>query len=96
MPSNIFEPLPTEVVQHRLARISALSIPTVYDFKGGGLQFDLRDIGVFLGIVEDVSPEIIYTLSITADVEVVIYSVSAIRIATIFAGTQKPGKYTIY
>jgi hypothetical protein len=96
MPSNIFAPLPSEVVQYQIGKINALSIPTVTTYTEDLTHFNLRSIGLLLGIVEDVSPEIKYTLAITADVEVVIYSVSAKLIATIFTGTQKPGKYNFY
>ena len=96
MPSNIFKPLPTEIVQHQIAIRDALSIPTAYTFAPGvGLNVNLRDIGLFLGLVEDTSPEINYTLNYMSDVEIVIYSVSAKLIATIFSGAQKQGKYKI-
>jgi hypothetical protein len=95
MPANIFEPLPTEVVQYQITRINALSIPTIHTFSENGTNISLQSIGRFLGILEDVSPEINYTLNYTSDVEIVIYSVSAKIIATIFVGTQKAGKYKI-
>ncbi|MBR3090812.1 MAG: hypothetical protein IKH10_02320, partial [Bacteroidetes bacterium] len=50
---------------------------------------------VLLGIIEDTSPEIKYSLGMIADVEIVIYSVQAKVIATIFKGTQRPGSYKI-
>jgi hypothetical protein len=96
MPENIFEPMPEDIVQHRIGLINSLSIPGVYTHTPlvGGIN--LRSIGLFLGLVDDVSPEISYTLTITADVEIVIFSVSAVAIAKIFEGTQKPGKYSFF
>jgi len=97
MPSNIFAPEPTELVQRKIAIQDALSIPTVSNYKSGGtLNFNIRDIGLLLGLVEDTSPKITYTLKYTCEVEIVIYSISAKVIATIFAGTQKQGSYTTY
>lgn len=96
MPANIFEPTTGAVVQHMIDRHNALSVPTVRSYWDGGMQFNMRDIGVWLGAIEDVSPKITYTLTLVSDVEIVIYSVSAVQVATIFAGTQKAGKYVIY
>lgn len=97
MPSNIFAPEPNELVQRQITIRDALSIPTVNFYKGGmGLNIGLRDIGLFLGLIEDTSPKITYTLKYTCDVEIVIYSISAKIIATIFVGTQKQGTYTTY
>lgn len=96
MPGNVFEPTGVETVQHQIDRINALSIRTVRNFWDGGTQFNIRDAGVLLGILEDVSPKITYTLTMLADVEIVIYSVGAVQVATIFSGTQKAGKYTLY
>ena len=96
MPANIFEPLPTDIVQHQLNKYYALSVPTVYAYLGEiGLNLNIRDIGLFFGLVEDVSPEITYILDYTCDVEIVIYSISGEAVATIFAGTQRAGKYKI-
>ena len=96
MPSNVFEPLPNELVQHRIGIINALSVPGIYNHNISGINFNLRDVATFLGMLEDVSPEIKYQLNVTADVEIVIFNVSAIAVAKIFSGTQKPGKYTIF
>lgn len=96
MPSNVFEPTSVETVQYQIDRINALSIPGVHTFSDGGIQFNMRDMAVLMGLAEDVSPKIVYTLTRLADVEIVIYSVGAVQVATIFAGTQKAGKYTLY
>jgi hypothetical protein len=95
MPKNIFAPLPSELVQYEINRINALSVPTVTTFSDNGTNFSLYSIGRLLGLVEDVSPTIKYRLDITADVEIVIYNVSAQAVATIFKAIQRPGKYTI-
>lgn len=97
MPANVFEPTTAETVQHMLSRHNALSVPTVRSYWDDiGMQFNIRDIGVLIGAIEDVSPKITYTLTLVSDVEIVIYSVSAVQVATIFSGTQRAGKYTLY
>lgn len=100
MPDNIFEPMPQDIVQNEISRSNALSVRGVSYFdgsaSGAGINFDIHKIAMFIGIEEDVTPKITYTLSITADVSVKIYSISAIEIAELFSGTQKPGKYSFY
>ncbi|MDR0926591.1 MAG: hypothetical protein LBO69_02355 [Ignavibacteria bacterium] len=93
MPANIFAPLSSELVQYQLNKMNALSVPGVTTFSENGMHIGLRSIGVFLGLLEDTSPDIKYTLHIEADVEVVVYSVNAKVIAIIFHGYQKPGTY---
>lgn len=95
MPEGILNPTLEEIVQHRINVIQALSIPTAYTFDPSGLRIDLRKVGTFLGILEDVSPVISYNVPFTADVEIVIYSVNAKIIATIFRGTQRQGNHKI-
>jgi len=95
MPEGIFNPTAEEIVQYHTNMEKMLSIPTVYTFHNTGLNINIRDAGIFLGIVEDVSPVISYKLPFTSDVEIVIYSMNAKVIATIFRGTQRQGNYTI-
>lgn len=100
IPAEIFLPMNTEIIQRQIGIVNALSIPG-YTFQapsmgiGSGMSFDFYKAGVFLGIFEDVSPTIKYDLSITADVVVVVYSIQAKAIATLFNGMQTPGSYTV-
>lgn len=97
MPSDILKPESTELVQYQISRINALSVPGKPFFENTGIPLMniVKDVGILLGILEDTTPEIKYTLSIITEVEIVIYSVQAKIIATIFKGTQKPGNYKI-
>jgi hypothetical protein len=95
MPESVFNPTFTEVVQHEINMIKGLSIPTVFNFSPSGISIDLQKAGTFLGVVEDVSPVISYTLYEISDVEIVIYSIGAKAVATIFSGTQRAGSYSI-
>ena len=96
MPDSIFYPIGSEIVQHQINKVNALSYPG-YTFSEGGLNMmgTIKKAATILGILEDVSPEIRYELGVLADVEIVIYSVQAKVIAVIFKGTQKPGNYKI-
>jgi flagellar basal-body rod modification protein FlgD len=62
---------------------------------GSGLQIPLSAIGAFLGLTEDVSPVISYSLESSAEVEVVVYSVQALVIRTLLTAKQYPGSYSI-
>lgn len=95
LPEGTFSPSGVEVTQREINIINSMYVPLVKTYSPYGAKLDFETIGRFLGIVEDLSPTIKYTLAITADVEIVIYSVQAIAVATIFKGLQSPGNYTI-
>ncbi len=95
LPEGTFEPNPVEVVQWQTNIMNSLYVPFMKTYSPYGAKLDFGTIGKFLGLVEDVSPVIKYNLAITADVEIVIYSVQATVIATLFKGVQSPGNYTI-
>jgi flagellar hook assembly protein FlgD len=59
-----------------------------------GLKIPLGAIGKLLGLVQDVSPKMAFELDYNAEVEIVIYSVQASVVATIFKGSKKPGYHT--
>ena len=47
-----------------------------------------------LGLVEDVTPRISYTLTATRTITVIVYTISALEVARIVDGAQKPGSYS--
>ncbi len=93
IPAEYFIPSGTEIVQHQLAMIASQQVPFVPSFQKGGLKIPLNAIGQIFGFAEDLSPTIKYSLDHHSDVEIVIYSVGAVVIATIFNGPQAPGYY---
>lgn len=95
LPDGIFAPSDVEMVQWQTNIMNSMYVPFVRTYNPYGLKVDFETIGKFLGLVEDVTPVIRYNLSITADVEVVIYSIQASVVATLFKGLQSPGSYTI-
>lgn len=95
LPPGIFDPRDVEVVQWQTNIMNSFYVPFLKTYSPYGAKVDFETIGKFLGLVEDVSPVIKYNLSITADVEVVIYSIQATVVVTLFKGYQTPGNYTI-
>ncbi|MEJ5245837.1 MAG: FlgD immunoglobulin-like domain containing protein [Bacteroidota bacterium] len=95
MPEGAYIPSEVERTLREINIMNSMYVPFVRTYSPYGAKIDFETIGKFLGIVEDVSPTIKYTLAITADVEIVIYSIQAIAVATLFKGVQSPGNYTI-
>lgn len=94
LPRSVFEPTGQEIANHEIGMINALSIPGVFKFNPNGGLVTFGQIASFLGLSEDVSPVIKFQVNITADVEVVVYSVQAVAVATLFKGVKMPGAYT--
>lgn len=64
-----------------------LNIPRV------GISIPLKSIGQALGLTEDVSPRIKYTLLRTERVAVKVYNIKAQLVAVVAEGVQSPGDY---
>lgn len=94
IPASQYAPDPREVVNFQQNIQNAFYVPFTPPLMTNGLKVSLQTIGRIFGIVEDVSPKISYTLDVKTDVEVVVYSIQASVIQTIFKGTQKPGSYS--
>ncbi len=95
IPREAFIPDPREVVQFRTNIEMSQYVPFVRNTMPYGLHIPLSSIGQLLGITEDVSPSLKYTVDYSADVEVVIYSERAVVVATLFKGVQPPGTYNL-
>lgn len=94
IPSEIWSPLPGQQASHDYNNMMAHYVPFVNTYSPySGLKVPLSTIGQFLGLVEDLSPNLEYKIDYATEVEVVIYSVQAVVIATIFKGQQLPGSY---
>jgi hypothetical protein len=94
VPSIAFIPTGVEKMLYQSNLEAARYIPGIIT-PNYGLKVSMNDIGVFMGIIEDTSPEIFYSLDAPNDVEVVIYSIQAKVIATLFDGRQIPGKFKL-
>jgi hypothetical protein len=93
IPREYFDADPVEVVQRQTMIQDAQYVPFVQTIPRNAFVMDLVDIGKLLGIVEDTSPTLKYTIDYASDVQIVIYSVNAKVVATIFSGMQTPGNY---
>ena len=95
-PREFFTPTGNEIVQRRIALENAFHVPFVNTLpKISGFQIPVSQIAALLGLIEDVSPDIKYSIDYTVEVEVVVYSVKAVVIATMFKGIQPPGSYKL-
>jgi hypothetical protein len=96
LPKEYYQPRSEDIVQRQEMIARSQAIPTGRPGGlGAGLSIGLNDIGVFLGISEDVSPIINYAVDYTMNVKVVIYSTAAREVAMMFEGLQNPGKYQL-
>lgn len=90
---EILAPSGVEIVQRQEMINNAFYVPFMPNRITSGFSISPQQIGVFLGLLEDVSPEITFTLDYPEEVEIVIYSVQAIVVATIFQGILRPGNH---
>lgn len=95
LPREYFLPSDVEKVHHQLNLENALWVPGIQTYNRYGLKVNLQDIGAFFGVVEDVSPVITYNLEYPTDVKIVVYSIQAVVISTLFEGVQPAGPYKI-
>ncbi len=95
--SAAFLPRGEEVVQHvyNLQQAQALPHPTLRRTPGSTFTIPLATVAQLLGLGEDVSPTVRYEVPRVERVQVFIYSVQALRIATLFDGVQRPGRYSL-
>jgi len=95
LPPEYYLPLDVDVANYQynmmMSQNNVTGIKTINPF---GLKISLGSIGKFLGFVEDVSPVITYEIDYRTEVQVLIYSMAATVVATIFEGIQTPGTYT--
>ena len=94
IPDEAYEPSPVEMVHQQEAIRNALYTPGALNLRPN-IQIPLGSIAQFFGFSEDVSPVIEYSLEVLQDVEIVIYSLNATVIATLFEGEQPAGNYRI-
>lgn len=95
LPSEVFRPVPVELTNYQYGiMMSQNSVTGINTYNPFGLKMPISSITGFLGLSEDVSPIIQYTLEYPVQVQVLVYSVNATVVATIFEGRQTAGKYT--
>ena len=93
LPAEFFMPSAQEKAMYQYNILESQNVPFVRTINPFGLKIPMSAIGSLLGLTEDLSPVLVYSIDFTTNVEVVIYSVQAKVVATIFKGNQNPGKY---
>jgi hypothetical protein len=94
-PPEYLMPTFQEKVQHQINILNSQYVPFVRTISpyNTGLNIPLSSIGSLLGLVEDVSPNMKFSLDYYDDVEIVVYSLQAVAVATVYKGRLAPGTY---
>jgi hypothetical protein len=94
LPDGAFNPDPNMIVQRQEMLMNAFKVPyaRTYD-PWQGMRIPFSDIGRFFGITEDYSGNIKFRVDNYTEVEIVIYSIKAVVVATIFKGYLPAGSY---
>ncbi len=97
LPAEYFLPSGQERTMHAYGIAQSQYVPNLSPYKSpnAGIQIPLSSIAAFFGFEEDVSPVMQYSIDYVTPVQIVVYSMQAKIIATIFDGRQMPGKYRI-
>lgn len=95
IPPEFYRADPVEVIHRQYAIEQSMYVPFINTYPRYGMKMSLESIGKFFGIIEDYSTEIKYSLDYIAEVEVVVYSISSVVVATLFNGRQIPGSYKL-
>ncbi len=93
IPTDAFKPDPNMIVQRQENLMRAFEVPFARTYNPYGVRLSFADIGSFLGLTEDYSGNIQFKVDHYTEVEVVIYSIQAVVVATIFKGHLPPGSY---
>lgn len=94
IPQSMLAPRSFEIAQREVAISKSFYVPGTNAYNSFNNVVTFGAIASFLGLVEDVSPVIRYNIDYSTEIEVVIYSMQAQVIATIFNGVQAGGKYS--
>jgi hypothetical protein len=95
IPPEFYRADPVEMVNRQYAIEQSMYVPFINNHLRTGSKFTFESIGKFLGLIEDTSTEIKYNLDFSTNVEVVIYSISSVVVATLYNGNQMPGSYKL-
>lgn len=96
IPKEFFIPSGNEQLAYQENIERSLAVPYMNTLPRYGLKIPMSLIGSLLGLSEDVGPNIKYTIDYSDEIEVVIYSIQAKVINTLFKGRQNPGTYNLY
>lgn len=94
LPTDAFRPDPNMIVQRQEMLTRAFEVPYARTYNPYGVRLSFSDIGKFFGITEDYSGNIKFNVENYTEVEIVIYSIKAVVVATIFKGHLPAGSYS--
>ncbi len=90
---EILKPTGRELVQRQEMINNAFYVPYMPNRITNGFSVSLADVGAFLGLTEDVSPVISFKTKYAEEIEIVIYSMQAITVRTLFKGYKPAGSH---
>jgi hypothetical protein len=93
VPSELFIPSGVEKMLYITNLVNSQYVPGIRPLNPGEGLVSLGQIASFLGLTEDVSPVIKFSTEYADEVEIIIYSIQASAVATIFKGNLMPGSY---
>ncbi|MBI5326610.1 MAG: hypothetical protein HZB41_15270 [Ignavibacteriae bacterium] len=93
IPSELFIPTGVEKMQYVTNLVMSQYVPGIRPLNPGQGIASLSDIASFLGLTEDVSPIIKFSIEYADEIDITIYSIQASAVATIFKGSLMPGNY---
>lgn len=94
IPAQAYSPDPVDITNQENSIRQSLYVPLVPTYMSSGLRVPLSTISQLFGLSENVSPTITYKLEAPTEIEVVVYSLQAIIVQTIFKGTQQSGTHS--
>jgi hypothetical protein len=97
IPPEMLMPTADQRVQYDINIRNSQYVPGVllYPMGSGNLKVGLSDVARILGLTEDVSPHLAYTVPAPSEVKILIYSPSALQVRLLYHGLQRPGSYQI-
>lgn len=93
VPSEFFIPTGVEKMQYITNLVQSQYVPGIKPLNPGGGIASLGQIASFLGLTEDVSPVIKFSVEYADEIEITVYSIQAVAVSTIFKGNMMPGNY---
>ncbi len=93
--ADALRPDPVEVANRQIAIENAMDAGLYRPNATQQLSATFEQIGTVLGLVEDTSPTLSYSVKQTSTVTVVVYSTAATVVATILKKVQQPGSFSV-
>ena len=93
IPASLFIPTGVEKMQYVTNLVMSQYVPGIRPLNPGQGIASMSEIATFLGLAEDVSPNIKFRVEYADEIEITVYSIQAVAVSTIFKGNLMPGSY---